>query len=101
LLSPNFGEPEADIHNVRSPTAELRFHDLRHHAITKLAESQASDLTVMAIASHVSQKMLRQYSHVHMEATVEQTVGLLSGLIQDKNRMRKRAYTDLCRGGNQ
>jgi integrase len=46
----------------------LRFHDLRHHAITELAESQASDQTVMSIAGHVSPKMLSHYSHVRMEA---------------------------------
>ena len=31
-----------------------RFHDLRVTCITKLAESQASDMTIMAIAGHVS-----------------------------------------------
>ena len=46
----------------------LRFHDLRHHAITELAESQASDSTVMAIAGHVSPKMLAHYSHVRLQA---------------------------------
>jgi integrase len=46
----------------------LRFHDLRHHAITELAESQASDQTVMAIAGHVSRQMLEHYSHVRLEA---------------------------------
>ena len=45
----------------------LRFHDLRHHAITELAESSASDQTIMAIAGHVSQKMLQHYSHVRLE----------------------------------
>jgi integrase len=35
----------ADIEKVKSPLAGLRFHDLRHHAITELAESQASDST--------------------------------------------------------
>jgi integrase len=44
--------------------ATLRFHDLRHHAITELAESQASDATIMAIAGHVSREMLEHYSHV-------------------------------------
>jgi len=39
-----------------------------HHAITELAESQASDRTVMAIAGHVSQRMLVHYSHVRIEA---------------------------------
>jgi integrase len=58
----------ADIHELKSPRAGLRFHDLRHHVITELAESQASDQTVMAIAGHVSQKMLAHYSHVRIDA---------------------------------
>jgi integrase len=59
---------KADIHELRSSTARLRFHDLRHHAITELAESQASDQTIMAIAGHVSPKMLAHYSHVRLGA---------------------------------
>jgi len=35
---------------VNGSTAGLRFHDLRRHAITELAESQASDRTIMSIA---------------------------------------------------
>ena len=35
---------------------------------TELAESQASDSTVMAIAGHVSPKMLAHYSHVRLQA---------------------------------
>ena len=58
----------ADISKVKSSTNGLRFHDLRHHAITELAESQASDRTVMSIAGHVSQQMLAHYSHVRIEA---------------------------------
>ena len=59
---------KADISEVKSPTHGLRFHDLRHHAITELAESQASEQTIMAIAGHVSRKMLAHYSHVRLEA---------------------------------
>ena len=58
----------ADLRKVKSPTAGLRFHDLRHHAITELAESQASDQTIMAIAGHVSPRMLAHYSHVRLDA---------------------------------
>jgi integrase len=58
----------ADIAKSKSSTAGLRFHDLRHHAITELAESQASDRTIMSIAGHVSQRMLAHYSHVRIEA---------------------------------
>jgi integrase len=47
----------------------LHPHDLRHHAITKLAESpEASEQTIMAIAGHVSREMLDHYSHVRQEA---------------------------------
>jgi Phage integrase family len=56
------------IKNVKSPIRGLRFHDLRHHAITELAESQTSDSTIMAIAGHVSSKMLAHYSHVRLHA---------------------------------
>jgi len=44
-----------------------RRHDLRH-TITKLAESDASDSTIMAIAGHLSRAMLERYSHVRMGA---------------------------------
>jgi integrase len=46
----------------------FRFHDLRHCAITQLAENGSSDSTIMAIAGHVSRRMLERYSHVRMEA---------------------------------
>jgi integrase len=46
----------------------FRFHDLRHCAITQLAENGASDSTIMAIAGHVRRRMLERYSHVRMEA---------------------------------
>jgi integrase len=68
---------QANIQSIKSPLAGLRFHDLRHLAITELAESQVSDQTIMAIAGHVSQKMLARYSHVRSEAR-RQAVATLS-----------------------
>jgi hypothetical protein len=66
------------LNDVKSPLAGLRFHDLRHHAITELAESQeASDSTIMALAGHVSRKMLEHYSHVRQDAKRD-AVNLLS-----------------------
>jgi len=59
---------KANIQKVKSLLVGLRFHDLRHHAITELAESQASDSTIMAIAGHVSPNMLQHYSHVRLQA---------------------------------
>jgi integrase len=59
---------EASIAKVKSPFDGFRFHDLRHQAITELAESKASDSTIMSIAGHVSRKMLAHYSHVRLDA---------------------------------
>jgi len=58
----------------------FRFHDLRHCAITQLAESGAADSTIMAIAGHVSRRMLERYSHVRMEAkrTAMETLAISS-----------------------
>jgi hypothetical protein len=53
---------------IKSPFDGFRFHDLRHQAITELAESKASDSTIMSIAGHVSRKMLAHYSHVRLDA---------------------------------
>ena len=55
--------------NVRKKAGvSIRFHDLRHTAITKLAESGAGDETIMAIAGHVSRAMLARYSHIRTKA---------------------------------
>ena len=45
----------------------LRFHDLRHHAITELAEAGETDYTIQSIAGHVSRRMLDHYCHVLLE----------------------------------
>jgi hypothetical protein len=55
-----------------------RFQDLRHTFISRLAESQASDSTVMALAGHVSRAMMERYSHIRMEAK-RRAVDTLSG----------------------
>jgi integrase len=69
----------AAIEKIKSSIAGLRFHDLRHHAITELAESQASDRTIMSIAGHVSQRMLAHYSHVRIEAKRKALDALAAG----------------------
>jgi len=67
---------KADISTLKSPLHGLRFHDLRHCAITELAESQASDSTIRDIAGHVSAQMLKHYSHIRMKARREALEGL-------------------------
>jgi integrase len=48
-----------------------RLHDSRHTLITELAESGASDQTIMDIAGHLSRQMLKHYSHIRMKAKRE------------------------------
>jgi integrase len=59
---------ELERKKAEAPFAGLRFHDLRHSAITKLAESGASDQTIMSLAGHLDRKMLEHYSHIRNAA---------------------------------
>ena len=57
----------------------VRFHDLRHHAITELAESNASEQTIMSVAGHVSRQMMEHYSHIRLEAKRQAVAALSQG----------------------
>jgi len=63
------------------PFRGLRFHDLRHQAITEMAEAGVSDATLMAISGHMSRRMLEHYSHVRMAAKRTVLDKLESGLM--------------------
>jgi hypothetical protein len=90
------------MYNIKSPLAGLRFHDLRHTAITKLAEPQASDQTIMAIAGHVSRQMLEHYSHIRM-ATKRVALDSISTPLPDAHAAGKIADLglDVRQNGNQ
>lgn len=42
----------------------LRFHDLRHEAISRLVEAGLNDQEVAAISGHKSMQMLKRYTHL-------------------------------------
>ena len=76
----------------------LRFHDLRHSAITTLAESGLSDQTVMSLAGHVSRKMLDHYSHIRLDAKRKavETLGSLPAVVKhDDNEKREEQPSDI------
>ncbi len=50
---------------------DLRFHDLRHEAVSRLVEGGLSDQQVSAISGHKSMQMLRRYTHLRAEDLVE------------------------------
>ena len=64
------------------PFRGLRFHDLRHQAITEMAEAGASDATIMALAGHLDRAMMEHYRHVRMAAKREVLSELESGLME-------------------
>jgi integrase len=47
---------------------DCRWHDARHSFVSALAEGEASDTTIMALAGHVSRKMMARYSHTGNKA---------------------------------
>lgn len=49
---------------------DLRFHDLRHEAVSRLVEGGLSDQEVSAISGHKSMQMLRRYTHLRAEDLV-------------------------------
>lgn len=53
---------------VAADMPDLRPHDLRHQAITRMLETGAPENTVMSIAGHVSKQMLDHYSHTRIDA---------------------------------
>jgi integrase len=63
------------------PFQGLRFHDLRHQAITEMAETGVSDATLMSLSGHMSRRMLEHYSHVRMAAKRTVLDKLESGLM--------------------
>jgi integrase len=47
---------------------ECRLHDLRHTALTQMAEAGVPESTMLVLAGHLSQAMLERYSHIRMTA---------------------------------
>lgn len=78
-----FGEPGRDglrkpyafnktWHDIKSDLGiqNLRFHDLRHEAVSRLVEAGFSDQEVSAISGHKSMQMLKRYTHLRAEDLV-------------------------------
>ena len=50
--------------------ADVRFHDLRHEAVSRFVEAGFSDQEVSAISGHRSMQMLKRYTHLRAEDLV-------------------------------
>ena len=56
---------------AKAGLSTLRFHDGRHTALTRLAESGQPDWVIQAQLGHVSPAMMKTYSHVRRKALDE------------------------------
>jgi integrase len=45
---------------------DLRFHDLRHHALTRMAENGLSEMELKAISGHKCSQMLSRYVNLNV-----------------------------------
>jgi integrase len=50
---------------------DLRFHDLRHEAVSRLFERGLNPIEVASISGHRSMQMLARYTHLHATALLE------------------------------
>ena len=76
-------DPEIARCQAAAPFKGFRFHDLRHQAITEMAESGKSDATVMSLAGHLSRRMMEHYSHVRMERKRDAVEALGDGILPE------------------
>ena len=80
----DFGRPQRSVRTAwRSLTrkaglAGLRIHDLRHTAITDLAEAGVPESVMEFMAGHLSAKMRQHYTHIRLGAK-EKAVAALGG----------------------
>jgi len=51
----------------RADIEDLRFHDLRHEATTRLFEKGLNIMEVASITGHKDLRMLRRYTHLRAE----------------------------------
>lgn len=65
----NFNKAWNDLKH-RIGVADLRFHDLRHEAVSRLVEAGLSDQEVASISGHKSMQMLKRYTHLRAEDLV-------------------------------
>lgn len=65
----NFNKVWGDIRKGAG-VADVKFHDLRHEAVSRLVESGLSDQEIASISGHKSMQMLRRYTHLRAEDLV-------------------------------
>jgi len=61
---------QATQHDSKNFLRELRFHDLRHEAVTRLFEKGLNPIEVGMVSGHKTLSMLQRYTHLRSEELV-------------------------------
>jgi integrase len=84
---------------------DCRFHDLRHTALTKMAEAGVPESTMLALAGHMSRAMMERYSHIRMAAKREAVESLAlpkavnaNGVPKESPKVSRKSALDQKRG---
>jgi integrase len=52
---------------LKAADIQCRFHDLRHSAVTTMAEKGLPEAVIMAQVGHISPAMLKRYTHIRRQ----------------------------------
>lgn len=77
----------------------LRFHDFRHTGVTRLAEAGTPIPVIMAIAGHISLRMMQHYTHISDQQIKLATArafgtGIRKSMRREYSRLDERAVVD-------
>ena len=79
-MSPNAVRLALGAFEASSGNRDLRFHDLRHEAISRFFEMGLSVPEVSLISGHKDARMLFRYTHLKAEKVAEKLSELSEGL---------------------
>lgn len=96
FANPKTGKPIADIKNAFTGACEdagledLRFHDMRHTAATRMGEAGVDPFTIAAIMGHKDIKTTSEYTHATIAAKRAAVVALQQSRPQIGHRQEQR-----------
>jgi integrase len=76
----------ADRASAEKPFRGLRFHDLRHTAVSLMATAGVSSAAIMSISGHLSKRMVEHSTHIGLAAKKEAVAHLPSGIFAQEEK---------------
>jgi integrase len=71
---------------------KIRIYDFRHTAITRMLEAGIPEETIRAVCGHVSEQMIRRYSHIRMKSKLTAVQAILGKAQGTAGKLEKKKY---------